>query len=155
MHSTRVSLLVRAPRSVVWRALVDAGAVARWRVPDGMTAEVHEFDAREGGRFRISLTYTDPAAGSGKTDAHTDTYHGVFTTLRPEETLVEALEFESDDPAARGTLTQTTTLADAGGGTEVTIAHDGIPDAVSPADNEIGTRMALANLATLVEGSYQ
>ncbi|MGE0839179.1 SRPBCC domain-containing protein [Pseudonocardia sp.] len=152
-RSTRVSLLVRAPRAAVWRALVDADAVARWRVPDGMSCEVHEFDAREGGRFRISLTYSDPAAVGGKTDAHTDTYHGVFTTMRAGDTLVETLEFESDDPGNRGTLVQTTTLTDAPGGTEVTIAHDGLPEAVAPADNEAGTRMALANLAAFVEGS--
>ncbi|ODT98548.1 MAG: polyketide cyclase [Pseudonocardia sp. SCN 72-86] len=152
-HSTSVSLLVRAPRAAVWRALVDADAIARWRVPDGMSCEVHEFDAREGGRFRISLTYSDPDAVGGKTDAHTDTYHGVFTTMRAEDQLVETLEFESDDLAAGGTMVQTTTLSDSPGGTEVTIAHDGIPEAVSPADNEAGTRMALANLAAFVEGS--
>jgi len=147
-----VTLLVRAPRAAVWRALVDADAIARWRVPDGMTCEVHEFDAREGGRFRISLTYTGPDV-VGKSEANTDTYHGVFTTMRADETLVETLEFESDDPAAGGTMVQTTTLADANGGTEVTIAHDGLPEAVAPADNEAGTRMALANLAAFVEGS--
>lgn len=152
MYSTRVSLLVRAPRAVVWQALVDPDAIARWRVPDGMRCEVHEFDAREGGRFRVSLTYSDPDA-LGKTSAHTDTYHGVFTTLRAEQEIVETLEFESDDPALAGTLTQTTTLADADGGTEVTIVHEDMPDAVSPADDEAGTRMALANLAALVEGS--
>lgn len=151
-HSTRVSLLVRAPRAAVWKALVDADAIARWRVPDGMTCEVHEFDAREGGWFRISLTYRDPDA-VGKSEVNTDTYHGIFTTMRADEQLVETLEFESDDPAAGGTMVQTTTLTDAPGGTEVTIAHDGIPEAVVPADNETGTRMALANLAAFVKGS--
>ncbi|HYP05429.1 MAG TPA: hypothetical protein VER03_04270, partial [Bryobacteraceae bacterium] len=52
---------------------------------------VHAFDAREGGAFRISLTYDQPA-GSGKTTAHTDTYHGRFVKLVPDEVVVENVE---------------------------------------------------------------
>ncbi|MFC5213813.1 SRPBCC domain-containing protein [Streptomyces coerulescens] len=153
MNSTRVSRHVDAPRAAVYRALLDADAVARWRVPDGMTARVHEFDGREGGTFRVSLTYDLPT-GTGKSDAQTDTYHGRFVRLVADELVVEEVEFETDDPALLGTMTMTTTLADAaGGGTYVTIAHEGIPDAVPAADNETGTRMALANLARLVESA--
>uniref|UniRef100_UPI00374E1EDB SRPBCC domain-containing protein n=2 Tax=Actinomycetes TaxID=1760 RepID=UPI00374E1EDB len=57
MQSTRVSRHVDAPRAAVYRALLDADSVSRWRVPDGMTARVHEFDGREGGAFRVSLIY--------------------------------------------------------------------------------------------------
>ena len=60
-------------------------------------------------------------------------------------------EFETEDPALRGTMTMTTTLTDADGGTDVLIVHEGIPDIVPAGDNETGTRMALANLARLVE----
>jgi uncharacterized protein YndB with AHSA1/START domain len=136
----------------VYRALFDPGAVAKWRVPAGMSSHVHEFDAREGGRFRVSLTY-DAAAGTGKSDPHTDTYHGHFVNLVPNEQVVEVLEFETTDPAFRGTMTMTTTLTDADGGTDVLVVHEGIPDGVPAADNETGTRMALANLAQLVEAN--
>ena len=61
------------------------------------------------------------------------------------------LEFETADPALGGTMTMTTTLTDADGGTDVLVEHEGIPDSVPAADNETGTRMALANLANLVE----
>jgi uncharacterized protein YndB with AHSA1/START domain len=115
-----------------------------------MSSHVHEFDAREGGRFRVSLTY-DAADGTGKSAAHTDTYHGNFAKLVPDEQVVEVLEFETADPALRGTMTMTTTLTAADGGTDVLVVHEGIPDAVPAADNETGTRMALANLARLVE----
>jgi uncharacterized protein YndB with AHSA1/START domain len=153
MTATRVSRHVRAPRPAVYRALLDADAVARWRVPAGMTSQVHEFDAREGGAFRVSLTYDTPD-NSGKSTAHTDTYHGHFETLVPDERVIEVIEFETTDPAFAGVMTMTTTLTDADGGTEILVVHDGIPDGVSAADNETGTRMALDSLAALVEADH-
>ncbi len=108
----------------MYRALVDPGAIAPWKVPTGMTNRVHAFDAREGGRFRISLTYDAPT-GVGKTTAHTDTYHGRFVKLVPDEQVVEVVEFETTDPALRGEMTITTTLTDVDGGTEILAVHDG------------------------------
>lgn len=151
MYATRVTQPVRAPRTQVYRALIDADAVARWRVPDGMTSTVHEFEAREGGAFRISLTYDAPGE-TGKSGKHTDTYHGRFISLVPDTQVVEEFEFETADPALRGMMRLTTTLTDVDGGTEVELVHEGIPDAVAQDDNELGTRMALARLAALVEG---
>ncbi len=115
-----------------------------------MTGRVHEFDPREGGTFRISLTYDAPT-GTGKTSASTDTYGGYFATLVPNERVVEVVAFESADPALAGTMTITTTLVDADDGTDIAVVYDGLPRGVSSVDNEIGTRMALANLAALVE----
>jgi uncharacterized protein YndB with AHSA1/START domain len=85
----------------VYEALIDPDAIAVWRVPNGMTAVVHEFEARVGGQFRVSLTYESPS-GRGKTTTHTDTYHGRFIELVPNEWVVEELEFETADPALRG-----------------------------------------------------
>ena len=152
MYSTRVSRHVNAPRPAVYRALVDAGAITKWRVPTGMASRVHEFHPHEGGSFRISLSYDAPA-GTGKSAPQTDTYHGYFVKLVPDEQVVEAFEFETADPELRGQMTMTTTLTDAGGGTDVLVVHEGIPDKVPAADNETGTRMALANLAKLVEAN--
>ena len=149
--STRVSRRLNAPRARVYAALVDAGAVAAWMVPAGMTSQVHAFEPREGGAFRISLTYDAPT-GTGKTTAHADTYHGRFVTLVPGERVVETMEFETDDPTMRGEMTVTLTLADAGAGTELVAVHDGVPPGVRPADNETGWRMSLDRLAALVEG---
>ncbi len=154
MYSTRVSTHVSAEPADVYRALLDADSIARWRVPDGMTALVHEFDAREGGRFRVSLTYDEPTQQDvprGKTTSRTDTYHGHFVSLVPDRQVIEVTEFETDDPALRGEMTMTTTLTPTDAGTEVVIVHEGVPDAVRPADNEAGTRMALANLARMLQ----
>ncbi|MFD2762900.1 SRPBCC domain-containing protein [Micromonospora eburnea] len=150
MYSTRVSQHVKAPRAAVYRALVDADAIARWRVPAGMSSRVHHFEAREGGSFRVSLTY-DTTEGAGKSTSRTDTYHGRFLKLVPDEQVIEEFEFETVDPAFRGMMTMTTTLTDADGGTDVLVVHEGLPDSVPAADNETGTRMALAKLARFVE----
>ena len=91
MSFTRITQCVNAPRTAVYRARLDPHAAATWMVPDGMTSHVHEFDAREGGSFRISLTYDEPT-GTGKTTAHTDTYHGRFAKLVPNEQVVEVIE---------------------------------------------------------------
>jgi uncharacterized protein YndB with AHSA1/START domain len=150
MSTTSITRHVKAPRKKVYRALLDADAVARWKVPTGMNSYVHAFDAREGGAFRVSLTYDAPT-GTGKTTAHTDTYHGRFVKLVPNEQVVEVLEFETANPALRGEMTITYTLTDADGGTDIHAVHDGLPPGVPPADNEAGWRSSLAKLAALVE----
>jgi len=142
--STRISRHVNAPRANVYRALLDSQAIAIWRVPSGMTSHVHEFDARVGGSFRISLTYNAPT-GTGKSTAHTDTYHGHFIKLVPDEQVVEVMEFETADPAMRG---------ETPGGTLSCMPSTSVPPGVSPADNETGWRMALDNLAALVERGW-
>jgi uncharacterized protein YndB with AHSA1/START domain len=148
-YSTELTVQMAAPPRAVYRALLDATAVARWRVPDNMTAEVHEWEPREGGRFRVSLTYRGDEAG--KSGAHTDTYAGRFVELVPDTRVVEVTAFESDDPAMQGEMTMTTTITATAGGSAVTMRHDGVPDAVDAHDNELGTRMALEKLAALVE----
>ncbi len=145
-----ISRHINAPPAAIYRALLDVREVAAWRVPDGMTSHVHEFDPCEGGAFRISLTYDDETR-IGKTTARTDTYRGNFIRLVPNKQVVEVVEFETTDPALRGKMTITTTLVDAEGGTDVLVEFVGLPRGISPADNETGTLMALAKLAALVE----
>lgn len=148
--STRLRQHVKAPRAAVYRALIDAQAVAAWMVPDDMTSHVHLFEPREGGAFRISLSYDAPT-GTGKTTAHTDTYYGRFVRLVPDEQVVEVMEFETDDNLMRGEMTVTFTLTEADGGTELLAVHDDVPPGIAPADNELGWRMSLQKLARLVE----
>jgi uncharacterized protein YndB with AHSA1/START domain len=119
-------------------------------VPDQMTSRIHSFDAREGGAFRVSLTYDVPTT-AGKTDSQTDSFHGRFVRLVPDEKVVQAVEFESDDPAMAGEMRISYELADAGGGTDVVGIHENLPPGVRPADNELGWRMSLDKLAKLVE----
>ena len=87
MSTTRISVHLKAPRARVYRALLDASAVTTWKVPTGMTSRVHVFEPREGGAFRVSLTY-DAATGTGKTTTLTDAdggtdLHAVHEGLPP------------------------------------------------------------------------
>jgi uncharacterized protein YndB with AHSA1/START domain len=153
MSATQLTRSIDAPRASVYRALLDPAAVVQWMVPDGMTSEIHAFDAREGGSFRISLTYDDPTR-TGKSASHTDTHHGRFERLVPDEQIVQVVEFETDDPAMQGAMTITYLLADdTDGGTTVTGIHEDVPPGVRPEDNELGWQMSMAKLAALVERS--
>lgn len=150
MGTTRVSRHIRAPRSLVYGALLDPEAVQQWMVPDGMTSRVHAFDAREGGTFRISLTYDMPT-GAGKTSAHTDSFHGRFAKLRPDAEIVQVVEFETPDPTMQGEMTITYLLEDGEQGTTLVGLHENLPPGLSPVDNELGWNMSMDKLAKLVE----
>jgi uncharacterized protein YndB with AHSA1/START domain len=117
-----------------------------------MDCRIHEFDPREGGAVRVSLTYQDD--GAGKTTGRTDTYRGRFVRLVPDELVIEVDEFETADPELRGEMTMTIRLEDAAtGGTNLVALHEDLPPGVAAADNEAGWEQALARLAALVEGT--
>ena len=148
--STRISVVLDAPRERVYNALIDPQAVREWMVPDGMTSTIHNFEAREGGFFRISLTYDEPT-GTGKSSSHRDTYHGTFVTLVPGHKVVQRLEFETSDPSLQGEMTTSFTLREVDGRTELLATHESLPPGLSADDNETGWRMSLQKLARLVQ----
>jgi len=145
-----VARRINALPAAIYRALTDRQAVTHWRAPDGMTADVHDFEPWEGGKFRISLSYDDESR-SGKTAENVDTYYGYFRELVPDRRVVEVIQFESSDPEQKGEMTVTTTLEAVDGQTAVTITFEGLPDGVSREDNATGTAMSLSHLAKLVE----
>jgi uncharacterized protein YndB with AHSA1/START domain len=150
--TTRVSRIVHAPAKAIYEAFLDRDALATWLPPDGMTGEVHTFDPHEGGAFRMSLRYRDPAhSPRGKTSGDTDTFQGRFLELVPYRRIVQRVVFESDDAAFAGEMTITWTLADVGAGTEVTVLCEDIPPGIRPEDNEAGSRSSLQKLAAFVE----
>ena len=150
--STRTSRLVRASAERIYAAFVDADALVAWLPPAGMTGAMHAFDARVGGGYRMSLHYPSDAPGSpGKTGEREDVVEVRFVELAPPRRLVEAVRFVADDPALLGEMTLTVTLDPAPGGTEVTLAFDGLPPGVRPEDNDEGARLSLEQLARRVE----
>jgi len=151
--STRTSALIAAPREAIYQAFLDPEALPAWLVPGDMTGEVHEFDGRVGGGYRMSLFY--PASEPeqrGKTDGQEDRYTARFVELVPPERIAQAISFESDDAQFAGQMTMTVTLEERGPDTEVTIAFDNIPPGIRPEDNDAGTRSSLQKLARYVEG---
>jgi uncharacterized protein YndB with AHSA1/START domain len=150
--ATKVSRTIHAPRNVIYQAFLNPDALASWRAPENMKACVHSFEAREGGAYRMSLTYTNPEnSPGGKTSEDTDTFQGKFIELVPDEKIVELIKFESRDPRFAGEMTMTTSFTDAGKGTEVTVLCENLPTGIRPEDNELGCRSSLQNLARLVE----
>ena len=153
MRETRIRQCIAAPPAVVYRLLLDPAAIAAWKVPDGMTCQVHCFDAREGGRFRVSLTYTDRDA-VGKSSAHTDTYEGSFVRLVPDQEVVERLAFDTPDARMQGWMTACYRLRATAAGTELLAIHSDLPAGVSLADNKTGWAMALHKLAALAAAAH-
>lgn len=153
--STEVSRVIDASPGDVYRAFLDPDAVAAWLPPSGMTGHVHHFDPREGGEFRISLTYRDsadsPGGTGGKTTENTDTHRGRFVRQVPNERIEQVVEFESDDPGFAGEMRITVTLEDVDEGTEVAYRCEDIPNGIRPEDNEAGCRSSLQKLAALLE----
>ena len=142
---------MKAPRASVYRAFLDAESVKRWMVPDGMTSEVHTFEPKEGGSFRISLTYDSPT-GTGKTTADTDTFKGRFVELIPDALVVQVIEFETEDAQLKGPMKVTIMISDAeDGGTDVVAVHERLPAGLSAKDNEAGWKMSLGKLAKLLQ----
>jgi uncharacterized protein YndB with AHSA1/START domain len=146
------SLVVTAPRTRVYAALVDPKALVQWLPPQGMSGRFERFDARPGGTYRLVLAFDDPSAAHGKTTAGADVVEGRFVELAVDERIVQAVEFVSDDPAHAGTMTMTWSLAEVDGGTDVQIRADNVPPGISADDHAVGMASSLANLAAYLSG---
>ncbi|WP_280817899.1 SRPBCC family protein [Rhizobium leguminosarum] len=152
-RSTTVPRFIAAPRQRIYRAFLDADAVATWLPPGSMKGIVHAFEGREGGAFSMSLVYPDDEASQpGKSSDKTDRFEGRFAKLVPDERIVWATAFDSEDEGFSGEMTVTTILSPADGGTDVTMVCDNIPSGIRLEDNEEGCRLTLDNLAAFVGG---
>lgn len=145
------SRVIAAPRAAVYEAFVDQNALVAWLPPAGMRGELEVFDPRPGGSYRLTLTYLDPTEAAGKATADTDVVEARFVALDPGVSVVQVVEFPSDDPAFAGTMTMTWRLADVGGGTRVDFVADGVPAGISAEDHAAGMTSSLANLAAYLE----
>lgn len=149
--STRVSRVIKASPQQLYDAFMDPVALVEWLPPAEMTGRVHAFDARVGGGYQMSLFYPPSEANHGKTTENEDLVHVRFTALVPPRRIVEAVSFASDDPQLQGEMTITVTFDDVPGGTEVTFLCENLQPGLTAADNELGTRLTLAQLARRFE----
>lgn len=146
---TASRVIVATPRAI-FRAHVDPKILVKWRAPAGMEARLSEFSAAVGGGYTMELRYAD-GAGRGKSTAESDVVHVRFVELVPDELIVEAATFESEDASFAGTMTITTRLAPIADGTKVTVTAQNVPNGISAADHRKGMDSSLKNLALLLE----
>jgi uncharacterized protein YndB with AHSA1/START domain len=152
MPRSCASTQIKAAPTDVFRAFIDPAALVEWLPPGGMTGHIHEFDARVGGGYRMSLYYPDGAPGArGKTGPREDMVTVRFVELRPPHRIVETARFHSDDPALQGEMTIVITLEEIGDKTEVTMQLDNLPPGLRPEDNDQGARLSLEQLARWIE----
>ena len=154
--STRNSKVIMASRETLYRAFLDPEALTIWLPPGEMTGEIYSFDARVGGGYRMSLFYPMAEAASekvfrGKTSEREDNLASRFVELDPPNKIVQAVTFNSSDPAFSGEMTMAVTLEPEGSGTKVTVVCDHIPAGIRPEDNEAGCQSSLEKLARYIE----
>lgn len=149
----RASTDVAATPAEVYAAFVDGDAVAEWLPPEGMTGEMRDFDAREGGGFTLALTYEEPGSGRGKTTPDTDVSRVGFVELEPDRRVVWAVEFESDDPEYADPMTMTWTFTGEGRRTRVAVDATDVPPGIDQEVHQQGMAASLANLARYLESS--
>jgi len=135
----------------VYAALVHPEARVEWLAPEGMSCRFEWFDARQGGGYRLVLTYDDNSGSPGKATADSDIVDARFMELVPGERVVEAIDFVSDDPAFAGTMTMTWSLTPHGNGSRVEVTAVDVPSGISPADHATGLASSLEHLAAYLE----
>jgi uncharacterized protein YndB with AHSA1/START domain len=132
-RTDNASLAIAAQPDAIYRAFSDPDVLMAWLPPENMTGRVLEYDFREGGRYRIELTYAEAAAG--KTAERTDISSGRFLSLKPGKRIVQSVEFESADAAFAGQMVMTWSFDSLGESTRVTITAENVP----PGIKESGT----------------
>jgi uncharacterized protein YndB with AHSA1/START domain len=140
-NTVRFQRVLRTSPEKVYRAFLDADAMAKWLPPDGFTGKVHQLDARVGGQYRMSFTNF----GTG----HSHSFGGEYLELVPHERIVHTDKF--DDPNLPGEMRTTITLKKVSVGTELNVVQEGIPDVIPPEACCLGWQESLALLARLVE----
>jgi uncharacterized protein YndB with AHSA1/START domain len=140
-RTVRLHRVLRTTPQKVYRAFLEADAMAKWLPPYGFTCQVERMEAAVGGTFRMSFrNFTTGQAHS---------FGGEYVELVPNERIRYTDRF--DDPALPGELRVTVTLRPVVCGTELNVVQEGIPEAIPLEMCYLGWQESLAQLATLVE----
>ncbi|HCU52757.1 MAG TPA: polyketide cyclase [Gammaproteobacteria bacterium] len=143
--TVRFHRVLRAPADRVYRAFLDAEAMAKWLPPNGFTGNVHHLEARVGGTFRMSFT--------NFTTGHSHAFGGEYLELIPNERISYTDKF--DDPNLPGTMKTTVSLKTVSCGTEISIVQEGIPEAIPVEMCYLGWQESLVLLTKLVEAEIR
>ncbi len=139
--TVRLHRVLRAPPERVYKAFLDADAIAKWLPPSGFTCKVHHMDAKVDGTYRMSFTHF--------TTGKNHSFGGTYRELVPHERIRYTDKFE--DPSLQGEMQTTITLKQVSCGTELSIVQEGLPDAIPVEACYLGWQESLAQLARLVE----
>jgi uncharacterized protein YndB with AHSA1/START domain len=146
MPSTvRLHRVLRTTPDKVYRAFLDADAMAKWLPPHGFTGRVHASEPRVGGSYRMSFT--------NFTNGQAHTFGGTYLELVPGERLRYTDRFE--DPNLPGEITVTVLLKKVSCGTELSVTQEGLPDMIPVEACYLGWQESLLQLAALVEPDIQ
>ena len=139
--SVKFHRIIKAPPERIYRAFLDADAMAKWLPPNGFTCKVHHMDARVGGSYRMS--FTNFTTGGGHS------FGGDYLELVPGERIRYTAKF--DDANLPGVMQTTVTLRAVFCGTEMHAVQEGIPAVIPPEACYLGWQESLALLVSLVE----
>ena len=139
--TVRFHRVLTAPPERVYRAFLDAAAIAKWLPPNGFTCTVHELDAKVGGRYRMSFT--------NFSTGNSHSFGGEYDELVPGQRIRYSDRF--DNPDLQGQMNTTIELNAVSVGTELKIVQEGIPDAIPTEACYLGWQESLALLAKIVE----
>jgi len=139
--TVRLHRVLRASPERVYRAFLDADAMAKWLPPHGFTCKVHSMDARVGGTFRMSFI--------NFSTGHGHSFGGEYLELVPHERIRYTDRF--DDPNLPGEMQVTVSLKQVSCGSELNVLQEGIPGVIPLEMCHLGWQESLAQLATLVE----
>jgi len=140
-NTIRLHRVLSTSPQKVYRAFLEADALAQWLPPNGFTCTVHHLEPKTGGTFKMSFR--------NFTTGHGHSFGGEYLELTPGERLVYTDRF--DDPNLPGEIRVTVTLKKVSVGTEVQIEQAGVPDVIPPEACYLGWQQSLRNLARLVE----
>jgi uncharacterized protein YndB with AHSA1/START domain len=140
-NTVRLHRVLRAPPERIYRAFLDADAMAKWLPPNGFTGKVHQLNAEVGGTFRMSFT--------NFSTGNSHSFGGEYLELVPDERIIHTDKF--DDPNLPGQMRTTVSLKKVFCGTELDVVQEGIPSAIPTEACYLGWQESLALLAQLVE----
>lgn len=140
-NTIRLHRVLRAPSERIYRAFLDADAMAKWLPPNGFTGRVHHVDAKVGGAYKMS--FTNFTSGKGHS------FGGTYLELVPHERIVHTDKF--DDPNLPGEMRTTITMKTVSCGTELSVVQEGIPAPIPTEACYLGWQESLTLLAKLVE----
>jgi uncharacterized protein YndB with AHSA1/START domain len=140
-NTIRLHRVLRATPEKIYRAFLDAGAMAKWLPPNGFTGKVHQMEAKVGGNYKMS--FTNFSTGKGHS------FGGTYLELTPHQRIRYTDKF--DDPNLSGEMQTTITLKPVSCGTELKIVQEGVPAVIPPEACYLGWQESLILLAKLVE----